>query len=84
MYLDEMKKDAKAAGVRRFLIIIYILLQFHGFEIPAKVHLSSHIFTVENDILTPTFKVKRDKAKSFFLSEIKDMYDGAKLQGEDN
>jgi len=44
--------------------------------------LTSHAFTVENDILTPTFKVKRDKAKEFFLSEIKDMYEGAALQGE--
>ncbi len=39
--------------------------------------------TVENDLLTPTFKLKRDKVKNFFLQEIKDMYDGSKLQGED-
>lgn len=59
------------------------VFQFFGFEIPLKVHLSSHVFTVENDILTPTFKVKRDKAKHYFLSQIKDMYDGHLLQGEE-
>jgi len=49
-FLDTMRKLGKEAG-------------FFGFEIPLKVHLSSYIFTVENDCLTPTFKLKRDKAK---------------------
>jgi long-chain acyl-CoA synthetase len=40
------------------------------------------VFTVENDLLTPTFKLKRNEAKNYFISEIKDMYGGAKLQGE--
>jgi long-chain acyl-CoA synthetase len=69
-FLEEFKKDGKAAG-------------FFGFELPMKVHLTSHVFTIENDILTPTFKVKRDKAKAYFLKEIKEMYDGAMLQGEE-
>jgi hypothetical protein len=34
-------------------------------------------------LLTPTFKLKRNEAKKFFLKEIKGMYDGAKLQGEE-
>lgn len=56
---------------------------FFGFEIPTKIHLTSTAFSVENDILTPTFKLKRNEAKLYFYSQIKDLYDGAKLQGEE-
>jgi len=40
-------------------------------------------FTVENDLLTPTLKVRRDQAKAFFLHELKEMYNGGKLFGEE-
>ena len=53
-----------------------------GFEIPTEFHLTEVAFTPENDILTPTFKLKRNDAKMYFLKEIKEMYKGAKLQGE--
>lgn len=56
---------------------------FFGFEIPQKVHLTATAFTSENDILTPTFKLKRNEAKKYFISEIKTLYGGAKLQGEE-
>ncbi len=69
-YLDEMRKLSKEAG-------------FFGFEIPLKVHLTTAAFTVENDLLTPTFKLKRNEAKKFFFKQIKDMYGGQKLQGEE-
>lgn len=68
--LENLKKIGKESG-------------FFGFEIPQQVHLTSTVFTVENDLLTPTFKIKRDKVRSYFISQIKDMYGGAKLQGED-
>ena len=71
MYLEDIKKLSKEAG-------------FFGFEIPLKVHLTSTTFTIENDLLTPTFKVKRNEAKKYFFQQIKDLYGGAKLQGEDN
>lgn len=67
---DEIKGKSKEAG-------------FFGFEIPQKTHITDIAFTVENDLLTPTFKLKRNEAKKFFLKEIKAMYDGAKLQGEE-
>jgi len=41
------------------------------------------VFSTENDLLTPTFKLKRNDAKKYFVKEIKAMYDGAKLQGEE-
>lgn len=67
---NEIKAKCKEAGL-------------FGFEIPTKIHLTSTLFTIENDLLTPTFKLKRNDAKKFFLADIKRMYDGAKLQGEE-
>jgi long-chain acyl-CoA synthetase len=54
-----------------------------GFEIPQKSHITAIAFTPDNDLLTPTFKLKRNEAKKFFLNEIKELYGGAKLQGEE-
>ena len=68
--LDEIKSKCKEAG-------------FFGFEIPTKIHLTTTAFTIENELLTPTMKLKRNEAKLFFLNQIRSMYDGAKLQGEE-
>lgn len=56
---------------------------FFGFEIPQKIHLTAEQWTVENELLTPTFKLKRNEAKKYYYKEIKAMYAGAKLQGEE-
>jgi long-chain acyl-CoA synthetase len=53
-----------------------------GLEVPKKFYCTSEEFKVENDLLTPTFKLKRNEAKKKYYSQIKDMYDGEKLQGE--
>jgi len=53
-----------------------------GLEEPKKFYCTDEEFTVENDLLTPTFKLKRNEAKKKYLEQIKEMYDGAKLQGE--
>jgi long-chain acyl-CoA synthetase len=55
LFEAEIKAKAKEAG-------------FFGFEIPYKLHLTSTVFAVENDLLTPTFKLKRNEAKAYFLS----------------
>lgn len=31
-----------------------------------KIHLHGHAFTTENDLITPTFKIKRNNAKKVF------------------
>jgi long-chain acyl-CoA synthetase len=48
--------------------------QLRGFEFAKAVTLVAEPFTVENGLLTPTFKIKRPQAKVYFAKEIADMY----------
>lgn len=48
--------------------------QLRGFEFAKAVSLTSEPFTLENGLLTPTFKVKRPQAKAYFAKAIADMY----------
>lgn len=59
--MAEIKKIGKANGL-------------HGFEIPKSIHLSEQPFTVEDGLLTPTFKLKRQQARDKFEKEIERMY----------
>lgn len=45
-----------------------------GFEIVKAVHLVATPFSVENDLLTPTFKFKRPQLQKRFQKEIDAMY----------
>lgn len=45
-----------------------------GFEQVKAISLSSAMFSVENDLLTPTFKLKRPQAKNFFEEQITALY----------
>eukprot|EP00192_Tetraselmis_astigmatica_P007297 CAMPEP_0117697424 /NCGR_PEP_ID=MMETSP0804-20121206/29225_1 /TAXON_ID=1074897 /ORGANISM="Tetraselmis astigmatica, Strain CCMP880" /LENGTH=695 /DNA_ID=CAMNT_0005511681 /DNA_START=84 /DNA_END=2172 /DNA_ORIENTATION=+ len=47
-----------------------------GFEQVAAVHLVAEPFSVENNLLTPTFKLKRPQAKEAFQADIDRMYAG--------
>lgn len=48
--------------------------QLRGFEFAKSVTLVPEPFTMENGLLTPTFKVKRPQAKTYFAKAISDMY----------
>ena len=45
-----------------------------GFELPKKIHLCKEPFSTENQIVTPTMKIRRHIAKKFFEAEIKKLY----------
>ena len=45
-----------------------------GFELPKKIHLFKEPFSVENQIITPTMKIRRHFAKNYFEKEIKKLY----------
>ncbi|KAM3378154.1 long chain acyl-CoA synthetase 6, peroxisomal isoform X1 [Capsicum galapagoense] len=48
--------------------------ELRGFEFVKAVTLTIEPFTIENGLLTPTFKVKRPQAKAYFAKAISDMY----------
>ncbi|CAO3665415.1 unnamed protein product [Umbelopsis ramanniana] len=60
--LADMDKTGRKAGLR-------------GFEYARKIHLESDPFSIENELLTPTMKVKRPQAAKYYQDQIKAMYD---------
>ena len=47
---------------------------FKGFEVIKRVHLSNEPFSVDNNLLTPTMKLKRNEVKQAYLKELKGLY----------
>ena len=45
-----------------------------GFELVKKIYLFKEAFTPENELVTPTLKLKRHIAKKYFINEIKELY----------
>lgn len=62
MILDDLLAVGKAAGL-------------FSFEQVRDIYLSSEMFSVENDLLTPTLKSKRPKLKEHFMPQITSMYE---------
>jgi long-chain acyl-CoA synthetase len=46
----------------------------HGFEICKAIHLDHVLFSMENDLLTPTMKLKRNVASDKYKDVIAQMY----------
>jgi long-chain acyl-CoA synthetase len=45
-----------------------------GLERVRKVHIIDYPMTVQNEMMTPTFKIKRNVAQRIFKNEIDEMY----------
>ena len=59
---------------RNAFSIPYSLLLF-PFPLQVRdIHIYDELFSVENGLLTPTFKGKRPALKTFFASQLADMY----------
>ena len=60
--------------------IIHVMDQFGreknlmGFEIPKKIYLAKEPFSIENQLMTPTMKLRRQIAKKYFEKEIEQLY----------
>jgi len=48
--------------------------QLRGFEFVKEIHLSPTPFSVDNDLLTPTFKLKRPQAQKAYADELAELY----------
>ena len=62
---NEIIKDLDALGKKA---------DFKGFEKIKKIYLSPEAFTVENDLCTPTLKIRRHVAKKYFKDKINQLY----------
>ncbi|KAI8085806.1 uncharacterized protein B0P05DRAFT_570009 [Gilbertella persicaria] len=62
LVLEQITKVGKKAELR-------------GFEQAKAIYLESEPFAIENDLLTPTFKVKRPQAKKYYESQIAQLYE---------
>lgn len=48
--------------------------KLNSLEIPKKIFLSDEAFSVENGLITSTFKLKRNEAKNNFIKIIENLY----------
>eukprot|EP01126_Amoeba_proteus_P025837 TRINITY_DN2567_c0_g2_i2.p1 TRINITY_DN2567_c0_g2~~TRINITY_DN2567_c0_g2_i2.p1 ORF type:complete len:137 (-),score=24.57 TRINITY_DN2567_c0_g2_i2:77-487(-) len=48
--------------------------KLRGFELLKAIHLEPRPFTIENDLLTPTFKIKRPQVTKAFGTELSELY----------
>ncbi|KAG7389581.1 Long chain acyl-CoA synthetase 7 peroxisomal [Phytophthora boehmeriae] len=60
--LEDMERVAKQAQLR-------------GFERVKNVHFHSKAFSSDDDLVTPTFKLKRPQLKKYFHTQIQQLYD---------
>lgn len=51
--------------------------KFSGLEKIKKIYVTKDPFSIENEILTPTMKIKRNIAKNVYKEQIDKMYEGA-------
>ncbi|KAL7083980.1 hypothetical protein ACP275_14G196900 [Erythranthe tilingii] len=73
--LEQLCADPRAkAAVLAEMDAIGKEAQLRGFEFAKAVTLVVEPFTLENGLLTPTFKVKRPQAKAYFAQAISRMY----------
>lgn len=56
--------------------------KFTSLEKPKEIFLTSEPFSVENDILTPTFKMKRNVGKKVYQAQIDIMYEALAARGQ--
>ena len=45
-----------------------------GFEMVKQIYITSEPFTIENNLLTPTLKIKSNEVRKKYANEIAEMY----------
>ena len=80
--LDSIADDIKALCknpavleyVKKEVLRVSIEQHFKGYEVVKNIYLHPDPFTQENDMLTPSFKLKRHILKAFFKDQIAELY----------
>ncbi|KAI9053905.1 hypothetical protein LZ554_002850 [Drepanopeziza brunnea f. sp. 'monogermtubi'] len=79
--IEAVKAAAKDSKVRRAVVKELDKIgkknKFNRYELVRKVHLEIEPFTIENELLTPTLKLKRPQTAKKFRAEIDQMYEEA-------
>ena len=65
MVLADMARVAKEAQLR-------------GFELVKALHFHPDPFSLEQGLITPTFKLKRPQLKAYFMEQLDKLYEGLK------
>lgn len=75
---DDIKALCKNAAVLEYVkkevLRVSIEQHFKGYEVVKNIYLHPDPFTQENDMLTPSFKLKRHILKAFFKDQIAELY----------
>ncbi|KAF0693243.1 Aste57867_15767 [Aphanomyces stellatus] len=71
------RPDLKAA-ILKSMADVAKEAKLNGFECVKDIHVHPDVFTVENELVTPTFKLKRPQLKAHFQPQIDAMYAGLK------
>jgi len=83
---EDYKGYIKSEGFKEVILSWFKICReeykLNGLEIPKQIHVTDIEFNIEDGTLTPTFKLIRAIARKKYLSVIKEMYNGAKLQNE--
>ena len=56
--------------------------KFNSLEKPKEIYITKEPFSIENDMLTPTFKMKRNVGKKLYQKEIDEMYAKLEARGQ--
>ena len=69
-YTDEELKNQ----ISKDLFTVAKQQNLNGYEYIKAFYLEKDPFTIENDLLTPTFKLKRHQARLYYAKQIEDLY----------
>jgi long-chain acyl-CoA synthetase len=83
-YLENEKQTTEDMEKLLLEKIAQQLHQFPSYEQVRRVYCSTEKWTVENEMLTPTFKLKRNNILDKYKEEIAGLYEGHAIYGKEN
>jgi long-chain acyl-CoA synthetase len=72
--VDHLTSEAFKKAILEDMVRLATEHHCTSLEKPKAIHLVADAFSVDNDILTPTFKLKRNIAKNVYQTQIDEMY----------